>query len=259
MMIITQFPGCGGVFQAPHGEIHSPNYPQPYGNGTDCSWVIRVDFGHRVLLNFTDFAIESHRSCLFDYVAVSNNGHFSEIVMGSSTVHFMSRETEHISYVKKGFLLDWTAVDAPTDVEQTIPIGLSYFRVGDLFVPIGDRNAASTHLVSFETSPSGFISSPNYPGNYPPHIDCVWKIIAPYGEAVELQFQDQFDIQLKIHQIVNWNLLGRYCGATIPNTVDTSGNLAYIKFISDESINGPGFKLHFTASAEGWLQFTFPF
>ncbi|RLW11183.1 hypothetical protein DV515_00001475, partial [Chloebia gouldiae] len=62
--------GCGGIFQATSGEIHSPNYPQPYHNNTDCSWVIQVDQSHRVLLNFTDFDIENHHSCNYDNVEV---------------------------------------------------------------------------------------------------------------------------------------------------------------------------------------------
>lgn len=69
------FSGCGGIFQATSGEIHSPNYPQPYNNNTDCSWVIQVDYSHRVLLNFMDFDIQNHPSCDSDSVAVSNNRH----------------------------------------------------------------------------------------------------------------------------------------------------------------------------------------
>uniref|UniRef100_A0A8C0C1M9 CUB domain-containing protein n=1 Tax=Buteo japonicus TaxID=224669 RepID=A0A8C0C1M9_9AVES len=61
---------CGGIFQATSGEIHSGNYPQPYKNNTDCSWLIQVDYSHRVLLNFTDFDIENHPSCDSDNVAV---------------------------------------------------------------------------------------------------------------------------------------------------------------------------------------------
>lgn len=50
------------------------------------------------------------------------------------------------------------------------------------------------------------------------------------------------------------NLLGKYCGATIPDVLDTPDNLAYIKFVTDGSINAPGFMLHFAASFEGLLQ-----
>lgn len=56
--------GCGGTFQAPSGEIHSPNYPSPYRSNTDCSWVIQVERNYRVLLNFTDIDLESQDSCI---------------------------------------------------------------------------------------------------------------------------------------------------------------------------------------------------
>lgn len=74
------FSGCGGIFQATSGEIHSPNYPQHYGNKADCSWLIQVDSSHRVLLNFTDFDIEDHHSCYYDNVAVSNNRNFKSFL-----------------------------------------------------------------------------------------------------------------------------------------------------------------------------------
>uniref|UniRef100_A0A8B9TKW5 Cubilin n=1 Tax=Anas platyrhynchos TaxID=8839 RepID=A0A8B9TKW5_ANAPL len=72
--------GCGGIFQATSGEIHSPNYPEPYNNNTDCSWIIQVDHSHRILLNFTDFDIEDHHSCNYDNVAVSNHRNFKHFL-----------------------------------------------------------------------------------------------------------------------------------------------------------------------------------
>lgn len=74
------FSGCGGIFQATSGEIHSPNYPEPYNNNTDCSWIIQVDHSHRIRLNFTDFDIEDHHSCNYDNVAVSNNRNFKHFL-----------------------------------------------------------------------------------------------------------------------------------------------------------------------------------
>lgn len=38
--------------------------------------------------------------------------------------------------------------------------------------------------------PPGYITSPNYPSNYPQNIDCVWIIMVPNGEAVQLDFED---------------------------------------------------------------------
>uniref|UniRef100_A0A8B7TMF3 Cubilin-like n=1 Tax=Castor canadensis TaxID=51338 RepID=A0A8B7TMF3_CASCN len=59
--------GCGGIFQAPSGEIHSPNYPSHYRSNTECSWVIQVENHHRVLLNFTDFDLQTTDSCIMTY------------------------------------------------------------------------------------------------------------------------------------------------------------------------------------------------
>uniref|UniRef100_A0A8C4TP22 CUB domain-containing protein n=1 Tax=Erpetoichthys calabaricus TaxID=27687 RepID=A0A8C4TP22_ERPCA len=60
--------GCGGVFTAPAGELHSPNFPSPYPPNVDCSWVLNVDRGHRVLLTFNEFEIENHNACNYDYL-----------------------------------------------------------------------------------------------------------------------------------------------------------------------------------------------
>lgn len=78
--LFMSFSGCGGIFQATSGEIHSPNYPEPYNNNTDCSWIIQVDHSHRIRLNFTDFDIEDHHSCNYDNVAVSNNRNFKHFL-----------------------------------------------------------------------------------------------------------------------------------------------------------------------------------
>lgn len=49
------------------------------------------------------------------------------------------------------------------------------------------------------------------------------------------------------------NLLGRYCGNTLPAAVDTSDSFAYVKFVTDGSVNARGFRLHFVSSTEGWI------
>lgn len=84
--LMVSFSGCGGIFQANSGEIHSPNYPEPYSNNTDCSWLIQVDYSHRVLLNFTDFDIEDHRLCNYDNVTVSNIRNFKSFLNESEEI-----------------------------------------------------------------------------------------------------------------------------------------------------------------------------
>ncbi len=39
------------------------------------------------------------------------------------------------------------------------------------------------------------LTSPNYPNNYPPNLECVWIISAPATEAIQIDFMDQFYIE----------------------------------------------------------------
>ena len=46
-----------------------------------------------------------------------------------------------------------------------------------------------------DNDPPGYITSPNYPQNYPQNIDCVWVITVPNGEAVQIDFEEDFYIE----------------------------------------------------------------
>lgn len=63
-------PGCGGTFTDSEGIIISPNWPNNYAHNRQCLYLIRLPAGEKVSLNFTDMNLESHSSCIFDYVEV---------------------------------------------------------------------------------------------------------------------------------------------------------------------------------------------
>ncbi|XP_053215446.1 cubilin [Podarcis raffonei] len=231
--------GCGGVFQAPSGEIHSPNYPQPYSNSSDCSWVIRVDGGHRVLLNFTDFEIESHRSCNYDYVAVFDGSNAeapllrkvcgqqrpSPILSTQNTifVRFRSDSTVHL----RGFRAQFT--EECGSVLEVDSVGAA-------------------------------ISSPLYPAKYPNNQNCSWIILAqePFNH-VTLSFTD-FETEdrrhncstdyVEIQEGDNYDapLQGRYCGTTIPHPVTSFGSALSVNFISNDANTAKGFHAIVAAS-----------
>lgn len=51
---------CGGDLSGPGGVILSPNWPEWYGEGEDCSWRIHVDEDKRVLLDVQLWARHHH-------------------------------------------------------------------------------------------------------------------------------------------------------------------------------------------------------
>lgn len=64
------FLACGGSVGL--DEIFtSPNYPANYNNNADCTWTI--DLGYPVILKFIDADVESHSSCNYDSITVSES------------------------------------------------------------------------------------------------------------------------------------------------------------------------------------------
>ncbi|XP_066485218.1 cubilin [Tiliqua scincoides] len=231
--------GCGGVFQAPNGEIHSPNYPQPYNSNTDCSWIIQVDAGHRVLLNFTDFEMEFHHTCSYDYVAVFDGPNNAAPRLGK-----------------------FCGGQRPPPITS---------RQNTMFVRL--RSDSSIHHKGFSArfteacgsvleadSAGAAISSPLYPAKYPNNQNCSWIIRAqePFNH-VTLSFT-HFEIEnsrqncsadyVEIREGDNDDapLQGRYCGTTMPYPVTSFGNALSVNFVSNNVITAEGFRATFAAS-----------
>ncbi|XP_054878715.1 cubilin isoform X1 [Poeciliopsis prolifica] len=231
--------GCGGPVTAPSGEIHSPLYPASYPNNVDCSWTIRVDTSHRVLLNFTDLDIENHSNCSFDYVTIHDgpNIFFPLLarVCGSSPPPSIT-STQNTIYIR--FRSDSSQNHRGFSIRFSEACGATI---------ITDDNGGS-------------ISSPRYPAKYPPNQNCSWIIKAqePFNH-VTLSFTD-FELE-KInsncsHDAVeildgdNYQApsIGRYCGFEIPHPVTSLSNSLVINFISDYSVSKKGFRAVYSAS-----------
>ena len=45
------------------GVITSPGFPQNYENSLDLTWLIKVQIGQAIEINFQSFDLESHSSC----------------------------------------------------------------------------------------------------------------------------------------------------------------------------------------------------
>uniref|UniRef100_A0A671WKS8 Vitamin K-dependent protein C n=1 Tax=Sparus aurata TaxID=8175 RepID=A0A671WKS8_SPAAU len=67
----------GGIFDEPEGHLFSPGYPDPPPNAVSCQYIIAVESGFTVSLNFTDnFHIESvdteqGPNCLYHWLQVT--------------------------------------------------------------------------------------------------------------------------------------------------------------------------------------------
>ena len=64
-------------------NIMSPNHPQNYNNNQDCVVTIRFAEGERVAIQFEAFDIESHSSCVWDYLEVRDGDNENSNLIGS--------------------------------------------------------------------------------------------------------------------------------------------------------------------------------
>ncbi|MEE6466792.1 hypothetical protein FKM82_007053 [Ascaphus truei] len=282
--------GCGGVFQASSGDIHSPNYPRPYDNNTECSWVIRVDFGHRVFLNFTDFDIESHYSCNYDSVSVYDGPNSDAQTLGvlcgrqlpraitsTQNTMFVRLRSDH-SNQHRGFSARFTEgkllFASETNVITTDSIGAAISsplypanypnnqnctwiiqaqepcRICSVFAFFSPACGGTLHM---ET---GAFNSPSYPENYPANTECVWNILSSPGNRLQLSFitfslQESDNCAHDYLEIREGNdtgtLKGRFCGNSLPSNITSIiGHILWIKFVSDGSTSGSGFRTTFS-------------
>uniref|UniRef100_A0A8C3CRJ2 Cubilin n=1 Tax=Cairina moschata TaxID=8855 RepID=A0A8C3CRJ2_CAIMO len=230
--------GCGGIFQATSGEIHSPNYPEPYNNNTDCSWIIQVDHSHRVLLNFTDFDIEDHHSCNYDNVfdGPSNEAPLLRKLCG----------TQHPTPITSSKNLMYVRLRSDSTIQHR-GFSARFTEACGSFIESDAVGAA--------------ISSPLYPAKYPNNQNCSWIIQAqePFNH-VTLSFTD-FAIESDTQnctkdfvEILDGNnyeapLRGRYCGTTMPHPITSFGNALVVNFISNNNVTARGFHATYVASS----------
>ncbi|PKU30481.1 cubilin [Limosa lapponica baueri] len=149
------------------------------------------------------------------------------------------------SVTGKGFLLEWYAVDASA-VTHTVARGCGgYLHTG-----------------------TGVITSPNYPQDYTPNLNCSWHVVVTSGFIIAVHFEQPFQVksedtscslgdyvELKngldnaAPPLVSGRGNGRFCGSSPISTMYTTDNQLFVHFISDSRNEGQGFKLKYEAKS----------
>ncbi|XP_070711501.1 neuropilin-2a isoform X5 [Pempheris klunzingeri] len=124
-----------------------------------------------------------------------------------------------------------------------------------------------------DASEAGYITSPGYPLEYPPHQNCHWIITAPEpSQRIVLNFNPHFEIErldckydfIEIRDGTSdtADVLGRHCSNIAPAPIISSGPSLQIRFVSDYAHQGAGFSLRYeifkTGSEFCFRNFTSP-
>ncbi|KAM6958322.1 neuropilin-2a isoform 1-T1 [Tautogolabrus adspersus] len=108
----------------------------------------------------------------------------------------------------------------------------------------------------YDASEAGYITSPGYPLEYPPHQNCHWVITAPEpSQRIVLNFNPHFEIErldckydfieIRDGTSENADVLGRHCSNIAPAPIISSGSSLQIRFVSDYAHQGAGFSLRY--------------
>ncbi|XP_041477129.1 extracellular serine proteinase-like [Lytechinus variegatus] len=106
------------------------------------------------------------------------------------------------------------------------------------------------------TSPTGIITSPNYPGSYPNSEKCSYLIMAANEEEIiNLSFTE---FSLEFHSTCFYDsltvydgnspsdvVLDKLCGSTVPGDLTSTGPNMLLVFESDSSVRGGGFSAEY--------------
>uniref|UniRef100_H2YCE1 CUB domain-containing protein n=1 Tax=Ciona savignyi TaxID=51511 RepID=H2YCE1_CIOSA len=213
--------GCGQALTATNLPQYftSTNYPQNYPNNENCSWTIGAGVGQQVELTIITLTTES---CC-DYVQVFDGNNSLARLKGSASNQIYSSTSGQLRVV---FFSDRSVTRAG-------------FRASYKIESCGFNRTATV-------SPQ-YITSPDFPSNYPNNVDCEWNLLGVGGKQVELSFNggvtetccDYVDI------FDGSNKLARLKGTfSAVSYISTTGGLRVV-FHTDSSVTRSGFNASF--------------
>ncbi|XP_054159895.1 LOW QUALITY PROTEIN: cubilin-like [Oppia nitens] len=228
---------CGGNFFTDSGIIRSPGYPnRRYPPNRECIWVLQVDNGRQIVLNVTDFQLEGVSGCRYDFLEIRNGREERSPLIGSFCgTNIPPTITSHGHVLFLRFKSD--------NSRNAKGFEITY-------------NSGTTGCGGTLTSQSGSIESPGYPQPYSHNAECVWLIRVSQGSTITLTFAD---IDIEAHTTCRYDYLevfdgntdrspslGKYCNSRMnSHLVQSKSNVMYIKFKTDTSETGRGFRLNY--------------
>ncbi|XP_069486267.1 ovochymase-2-like [Ambystoma mexicanum] len=255
--------GAGGHLQGDAGELQTPGFPAGrYVNNVLYQWKISVGTDQRIRLTFLSFDLEPAGTAgCNDFVEVYDGSLEGSTLLGrfcgvnipspldSSSNSMVIRFSSDNRNPAKGFHAKYTAFKGtpPTEIPPT-EIPPTEFPSTS---PPLDSGCASNAL---QSGRKGTIWSKGYPDSYPANLRCSWNITVAEGLLVKLLFE-KFAIDGssgqcggdKLEVADNIEMIGTYCGFSIPPVIISTSNQLFLKFVSDASLSDIGFALRWEA------------
>ncbi|XP_017846556.1 dorsal-ventral patterning protein tolloid isoform X3 [Drosophila busckii] len=236
--LLYKCPKCGRTFQESTGIFSSPVYytAGALSNETEhCEWRITATHGERVVLRLENMNIFKSNNCETDYLEIRDGYYIKSPLIG-----------RYCGKVAKEVITTLSSRMLLTYINKHREDGYRGFKAEFDVVCGGNLSVDDSE---------GRLESPNYPLDYLPNKECLWKISVPKGFQVALKFQS-FEVENHDSCVYDYvevrdgdaqdaPLIGVFCGYKPPPNLKSSGNLMYVKFVSDTSVQKAGFSAVF--------------
>ncbi|XP_055611221.1 tolloid-like protein 1 [Uranotaenia lowii] len=227
---------CGRTFQDHSGTFTSPNYNLKTVEPERCEWRITATHGEQIVLNITDLDVFKSENCRTDYLEIRDGYWYKSPLLG----RFCGSGRNANLIISTGSRMLLTYV---TSYRQ---VGMRGFAAHYEAICGGD----------IELGANGYrLESPNYPADYLPNKECIWRITAPEDYQVALKFQS---FEVENHDSCAYDYvevrdgdgpdsreIGIFCGYKIPPDMRSTSNTMFVKFVSDGSVQKAGFMATF--------------
>ncbi|XP_046553793.1 cubilin-like [Haliotis rubra] len=218
--------------------LTSPGYPLDYQNYMDCAWTITSSNG--IVIEIITFDLEQSDNCIYDYLAITTGpgtdsfvlqklcGQHTNVVINTGSIATIKFHSDG-STTRQGFQLSYKATNQAS--------------CG------GQLTALSTDKV---------LTSPGYPISYRNNLDCAWIITTVHSHIkisiTSLDIESHTNCDYDYLRIIDGSssissTLATLCGSQT-STYFSSGSSAVVKFHSDGSTSGKGFRLTYSGVAQ---------
>ncbi|KAK6324375.1 hypothetical protein J4Q44_G00037170 [Coregonus suidteri] len=219
---------CGGLLSKLNGTISTPGWPKEYPPNKNCVWQVVAPTQYRISMQFEAFELEGNEVCKYDFVEVrsglSSDSKLHGKYCGSEVPEVITSQYNNMriefksdnTVSKKGFKAhffsdkDECSKDnggCQHDCINTVGSYVCQCRHGFILHENKHdcKEAECEHKVH---SPSGTLSSPNWPDKYPSRKECIWDITTTPGHRIRLSF-NEFEIESSIRSVpmITWRHL----------------------------------------------------
>ncbi|XP_045865342.1 mannan-binding lectin serine protease 2 isoform X1 [Meles meles] len=271
------------------GRLVSPGFPGEYANNQEQRWTLTAPPGYRLRLYFTHFHLELSYLCEYDYVKLSSGPQVLATLCGQESTD-TERAPGNDSFYSPASSLDVTfrsdysnekpftgfeAFYAAEDIDECqVPPGQAapcdhhcHNHLGGFYCScrrgyvLHENKRTCSALCSGQVfaNRSGVLSSREYPQPYPKLSSCTYGIHLEEGFSIILDFVGSFDVETHPDTQCPYDSLkiqtdkeeyGPFCGTTLPPRIETKSNAVTIIFVTDESGDHTGWKMHYTSTAQ---------